>query len=445
MVWRTKQLHSNNKFGGLKNYVPFRSDELTLTLCVDCTHRSCPQITHHLKIKGQKQLADLKNRGDSSTDGVLNAIKNTSIFLTQNEYVTSNHFDIDSFLSVWCALNPSLAVQYEKIIREIARVGDFRELKLDEPWQLDALRICCWMNSVERDRFYRPFESQISAMDGEEDCQSKFDYFLSNFCNVLQNPNDATVVEDSKVEFDRVVCEYDELNNQLQHSNIKFYDHLGLVYVQTKMPMHYYSLFSVSRNYDIMLMSYDDNRYEIELKYTTFVDIDSRPTLPRVEMIELAKYLNEIEHNYFNHYKSCQNETIANYYKINSDMVNHSFNSNESQLDTNADKLLFEWRSDRIIDSGPILRLDYMKRGLNKMQRYGHPYERPIYSSLIEPDIFHHIVISYFSYAYQNIKKKKDWNWDELHTFNNGIDWKSTCSIGSPLWLDKLPKNFNSI
>lgn len=31
----------------------------------------------------------------------------------QRPYITSNHFDVDSFLSVWCYCNRQLAVQYE--------------------------------------------------------------------------------------------------------------------------------------------------------------------------------------------------------------------------------------------------------------------------------------------------------------------------------------------
>ena len=33
--------------------------------------------------------------------------------------------------------------------------------------------------------------------------------------------------------------------------------------------------------FDIVVAMYEGQRYEVELKYTTFVDIQSRPTLPR--------------------------------------------------------------------------------------------------------------------------------------------------------------------
>ena len=33
--------------------------------------------------------------------------------------------------------------------------------------------------------------------------------------------------------------------------------------------------------FDIVVAIYEGQRYEVEMKYTTFVDIQSRPTLPR--------------------------------------------------------------------------------------------------------------------------------------------------------------------
>lgn len=42
-------------------------------------------------------------------------------------------------------------------------------------------------------------------------------------------------------------------------------------------------------------MIYDDNRYEVEAKYTQFVVLASRPTWPRLDMAPLAAVLNKFE------------------------------------------------------------------------------------------------------------------------------------------------------
>jgi hypothetical protein len=45
-------------------------------------------------------------------------------------------------------------------------------------------------------------------------------------------------------------------------------------------------------------MMFDDNRYEIEAKYTQFITVASRPVWPRLEMAPLAAVLNQLEARY---------------------------------------------------------------------------------------------------------------------------------------------------
>jgi hypothetical protein len=45
-------------------------------------------------------------------------------------------------------------------------------------------------------------------------------------------------------------------------------------------------------------MMYDDNRYELECKYTQFVTLTSRPVWPRLDMAPLAAVLNQLEMRY---------------------------------------------------------------------------------------------------------------------------------------------------
>ena len=60
---------------------------------------------------------------DTSTGIVLNAISSRSLLGDEaSTYcrlgrVTTNHFDADSFLSVWCFINRELALQHEPVVR----------------------------------------------------------------------------------------------------------------------------------------------------------------------------------------------------------------------------------------------------------------------------------------------------------------------------------------
>jgi len=362
-------------------YVNYDNSLIPDCIVVDCTHPHNQQITHHLKYKNQKSLSlDLDNRGDSTTDSVLNIIKTSSSKLNNFKYVTSNHFDIDSFLSTWCIINPNLAIKYEKILRDVGRIGDFRELILNDEYNYNALKIACWLNSEERRLFYRPFESMITSKKGEEEGEDKFKYFLPIFENIIENPNQYE--NQWKDEYNQVLKEYNEIH--INKDNIKTYDDIGLVIVRNINPGHYYSLFSTSYGYDIILAQYSNNRYELEIKYTTYIDLGSRPSLPRCELQHLCKYLNE-----------------------------HDKLSNQ-----------LKWNCNRITDSGPIMRIDDTEKHLSKAERYGHPYERPIYPSSIDSKDFENIIVSYFQFAYNNIMRKKDWSWNDYHKFNQNINWK---------------------
>ena len=177
---------------------------------------------------------DLSLRGDSSTDAVLNSIKCKSSFTEGLKHVSSNHFDIDSFTASWCCGYPDLAEQYDQIMREISRIGDFRELRLDHPYQHTALQLACWLNSEERRLFYKPFESKISVANGELDGVIKFEHFLPLFGDVLQNPE--KYKEQWIEEYERVVCEYADICAAPTYSDTS----LGLIAVDLKDPMHYY-------------------------------------------------------------------------------------------------------------------------------------------------------------------------------------------------------------
>jgi hypothetical protein len=378
-------------------YIPFEKDDLPDTVVVDCAHPTSKQLTHHLKYKGQKQLMNLSLRGDSSSDAVLNAIVRRDPITRAMKFVSTNHFDIDSFISVWCLCNPEEAEIHEQILREVAKIGDFRELRLDHLWQHKALQLACWLNSEERRLFYRPFESAISVAKGEEEGIGKFEYFLPIFGEVINDTNrfSAQWVE----EYDRVVKEYKIVSS----SPMTKLPNLGLVTLRIPYPVHYYSLFSVTLGFDVVLTMYSDRRYEVECKYTSYVDIASRRCLPRVDMTPLAKYLNELEDQRKNSTKHI--EVIKN-------------------------TATYAWRCDRMTDSGPILRIELENIHLTKAERYGHPYERPIHPSLIAEEEMERIVTSFFTFAYsrESAKRQEFFEWNELHDFNAGIDWASWSS-----------------
>jgi hypothetical protein len=61
------------------------------------------------------------------------------------------------------------------------------------------------------------------------------------------------------------------------------------------------------------------------------------------------------------------------------------------------------WMANRFTDSGPMLRLERPDLKLSKAQRYGHPTERPVFSSAINPAEMRALVISYLDFGQQGL------------------------------------------
>jgi hypothetical protein len=390
-------------FGNLSHasecqYLPFDTASSPLrmeVLVVDCTAPTKDSLTctHHKKQNNPAGVSP----ADTSTGIVLNAIRaggGSSGRMMQLSKVTTNHFDVDSFLSVWCFINKDLAVTFDSVLRLAAQIGDFREALLtpelikqhqDGPEihikdVFTALKLVCWLNTQEKAIFSAPYVTS--------DGRIKFDHFLPRFADVLQNVE--AHYPEWQEEYKQVVSGFDSV----QQEDVETLPALGLAIVQAEEPLHYYSLFSHTIGCDYVLSIYDGNRYELEAKYTQFVVLPSRPVYPRLDFGPLASTLNLME-------------------------------SNAASGST--------WVTPNFKDSGPLLRLETASAPLSKAQRYGHPLDRPFASSSISPDVLRSVVISFFEYGMSSCgplgkPKRGGFTWEELHTINSSVNWRAWVS-----------------
>jgi hypothetical protein len=347
-----------------RKFIPFTQVKNQKAIIVDSMHPNGLILSHW---RGAPTPAAVQ--GDTSADIVLNALKTPAINLDY-EHVTANHFDVDGFVGVWALLQPDLALVYEPVLRQMALIGDFRELNLDNPVTDLALKLVCWINAREKEFFYPPFGASETEESEVVASVPKFDYFLREFEQVLLHPEKQE--ESWGPEYTTVIRDYKLMRGQT--TKIKTYPGIGLIVVQTPEPVHYYALFSPTAGFDMVLAQYRGNRYELECKYTTWVDIASRPTLPRVALAPLANLLN-------------QQETVNQ-----------------------------RWTAEPITDTGPILRLG--GQHLTKQERYANPTDRPIYSSGLSPTYLEKTVVAYFTEAYRQVTPRQNWTWEEVKTWN---------------------------
>jgi len=299
--------------------------------------------------------------GDTSTEIVLNALARLDKF-SPSCSCTNNHFDIDGFLGVWALHNPDLALTNVELLTLMARIGDFRELSFDSPMHQQALSYVCHINQLEAGLFYPPFEMDIEEADA---CIPKYEYFLEEFTKMLLT---GEVVSSQEYE---LVCEQvKDLNSK---GKTTYFDDIRLMVVETPYQMHYYPLFQKSNNVDTVLTIYPGQLYELEQKYTTWVQT-TRPSYPRVLLSELAEVLNA-------------REMAAN-----------------------------KWVGDHFTDTGPILRIGNEK--LSKAERFDHPMNREIMNSSIPRELLIDKVVNFFRKKYQDVSPKMNWTWEEMRLFN---------------------------
>lgn len=312
---------------------------------------------------------------DTSAGSALRALAAPPAALQTARYVTANHFDVDGFVGVWALLHPELARPHDELLRMVAVLGDFREIDWQHPLADHALQLVGWLNAEEKARFYEPFGAPARRRREDEASAEKFDWFLPRFAEILENPEAGRAAW--LPEYERVRAAVAVLHSPA--TQLRRYPDISLTVVCTPEPLPYYALFGPTAGTDMVLSLYDGQRYEFEYKYTTWIDLASRPTLPRLPLDGLVAQLNARETS------------------------GHA------------------WAADGVTDTGPLLRL--AGRKLSKAQRYADPDQRPIYASSLGPDEMEQLVVGFFRQRYAGIEPKRYWSWDEVRAAGSGIQW----------------------
>lgn len=352
-----------------KAFIPFSDiQQYEGVLVVDSFHSRGFVLSHW---RGAPKLPGLHD--DTSTGIVLNALKADLPHLHTHKYVTNNHFDIDGFLGIWSVMHPTLAIAHEHLLRKMALLGDFREIDLKTEEDHLALKLVCWINTVERGQFYAPFASYAPGQSEVKQCTDKYFYFLGSFEKVLLNPD--AYSNNWVAEYEQVVKDWETL--QHSHSAISLEKDIRLLVVETPEPMHYYALFGHSNRADAVLSIYSDNRYELEYKYTSWVDTATRHAFPRLDLQPLVRQLNKLEGG------------------------------------------PYRWHADKITDTGPLLRLQ--DKPLTKEERFDHPISRQILPSSIPAEIFKAMVCRFFRTYWPQLPQKTAWAWAEVREINQQL------------------------
>lgn len=348
-------------------FLPFTQARQQPVILVDSTGLRAALVLAHWR----GAATPVALRDDTSAGSVLRALRAPHTPGLTVPAVSANHFDVDGFVGVWSLLNPELALRHEPLLRLVATLGDFRELDWTNPLADDALKLVCWLNAKERELFYPPFGAPALRRSEAEASAEKFAWFLPAFGEILDHPELGRAAWEP--EYARVRRATEVM--QSPATRLLRYPDIGLLVVHTPEPLPYYALFGPTAGFDIVLSCYAGRRYELEYKYTTWIDLESRPTLPRLPLNRLAERLSSLE------------------------MPPST------------------WVFDAITDTGPLLRLGGKR--LSKAQRYADPDERPIATSAIDAATMEKEVVMFFRQGYTGIVPRRYWTWAEMKAAGN--------------------------
>jgi hypothetical protein len=351
----------------MKKFIPFAEiSSHPHVLGVDCYHPKAFCLSHW---RGANNHADLE--GDTSTEIAINAV-NKNIPELAYPVVTNNHFDIDGFIGVWCVMHPETVHEFEAVFRQMALIGDFREYNPNLPEADFALKLVCWINTKEKELFYAPFGAQFTEQKEAELCVEKYEWFLANFGNILNHPFD--YLTDWQEEYNHVKAEYKLIQEEGKRTAN---EEIRLSIVHASKPVHYYALYAHSENADMVMSIYPGQRYELEYKYTTWIDTATRKSFPRIQPEGLVALINK-------------EETSG-----------------------------FTWQAQKFTDTAPLISLN--SNSFTKEQRYDHPFTRQIESSSISEEHFIRIVTDFYHEHLKSAPKQSRYTWEEMRAFNQNL------------------------
>jgi hypothetical protein len=351
----------------MKTFIPFSNvSNHPHVLGVDCYHPKAFCLSHW---RGANSHTDLED--DTSAAIAINAVKKNIPELAY-PVVTNNHFDIDGFIGVWCVMHPETVHEFEAVFRQMALIGDFREYNPNLPETELALKLVSWINKKEKELFYAPFGAQFTEQKEAELCVEKYHWFLANFADVLHHPFD--YLADWKEEYNRVKADYTLIQEEGKRTAI---EEIRLNVVHAPTPVHYYALYAHSEDTDMVLSIYPGQRYELEYKYTTWIDTATRKSFPRIQPEGLIALLNA-------------EETSG-----------------------------LTWQAQKFTDTAPLISLN--SNSFTKEQRYDHPFTRKIERSSISEERFIRIVTDFFTPKLKNAPQQSRYTWEEIRAFNQNL------------------------
>ena len=227
-----------------------------------------------------------KFKADTSTEIALNflASDDLSKYLSEINWVSSDHYDIDGLLSVWVLTQGKNALKNFELLRDVATIGDFDKYVSDE-----SLKSCLILYYFEHNILQKAIEksnwktnevtrflysSMFPLVDDSLHRQEQYGHFWREKYRQVQE--DRNLLQSGRVD-------------------IQEYPKFDLAIIRSPMAL---SDFAINERVNALrVLCIYNGCYVLRYRYESFVEFVSSQTMPRLSLDQLVMKLNAMEKN----------------------------------------------------------------------------------------------------------------------------------------------------
>ena len=224
-------------------------------------------------------------RGDTSAEIVFNCLASPdrARYLGDVQVVSSSAFSQDGAVAVWSLLNPEQAMKRRDLLVDVATAGDFARYR--DPLALKA----AFTIAVFADPAVSPYRKELSGRSAAGLTGMLYELLMFGLPDILAHIDDYRDLWEE--EFGHV--RGSEALLKSGQAKIQEFPEVDLAVIESPEPLHPAAICSATDR--LRVLTIHQGRYWLKYRYESWVQIASRPVLPRIDLDPLVTRLQVLE------------------------------------------------------------------------------------------------------------------------------------------------------
>ena len=237
-----------------------------------------------------RNATPLELKADTSAEIVINYLRSPEHEKLRRgaEAVSNNHYDIDGLISLWAVLNPEAALERAELLVAIGECGDFARWAGER-----ATKVACALHGLHS-LPASPLRRGLDEIRGDDE-RTAFLYretlpLLSELLEDADRFEQYWRDEYRRVEEGRALFARGE-------ATVQEMPELDLAVIHLTQDIPDMALYEQTERTRIVLIDEDRQRCQARYRYESWVELESRRPLPRIDLRPFADFLQSFEGN----------------------------------------------------------------------------------------------------------------------------------------------------